>query len=72
MFWCVAHVSDLAIENVFASVPELKIWQNNLISVATFFRTSKNNMKKQHQMNPKAKKFPKHHVIRFAEHLLRL
>lgn len=39
-FWCACHRSDLAMEDVMKSIPELKIWNSNLIGVATYCRTS--------------------------------
>ena len=38
-FWCAAHRSDLAIESVVSTVPELGIWKSNLLGLARFFRT---------------------------------
>ena len=38
-FWCAAHRSDLAIESVVSTVPELGIWKSNLLGLVRFFRT---------------------------------
>lgn len=69
-YWCVAHRSDLAVEQIVDTVPELKIWKSDLIALATYFRTSKNKTKLLNGTFPKARKFPKHHDVRFAEHML--
>lgn len=71
-FWCCAHRSDLAIEEMIATVPELNLWKCNLISVATYFRTSKNRAKKLTEIFPEAKRFPRHHEVRFAQHFCNL
>lgn len=71
-FWCCAHRSDLAIEQVIHTVPELKLWKTNLISVASYFRTSKNRLKKLHEIFPSAKQFPRYHEVRFAQHFCNL
>ena len=39
-FWCFAHRSDLAMESIIQTVPELKIWKSSLTGVETYFRTS--------------------------------
>jgi len=71
-FWCCAHRSDLAAESVIQTVPELKIWKANLLAVATYFRTSKNKTKLLSAVLPNAKKFPRHHEVRFAQHQVAL
>ena len=38
-FWCAVHRSDLAIESVVSTVPELGIWKSNLLGLVRFFRT---------------------------------
>ena len=40
-FWCAAHRSDLAIESVVSTVPELGIWKSNLLGLVRFFRISR-------------------------------
>jgi hypothetical protein len=40
---CIAHRSDLALEDLENTVAEMAIWKVNLQAVATYFRTSKNN-----------------------------
>ena len=67
-FWCCEHRSDLAIEQVISTVPELKIWEANLKSVATYFRSSSKRIKELEQIRPNARKFPRHHDVRFAQH----
>ena len=38
-FWCAAHRSDLAIESVVSTVPELGIWKSNLLGLVQFSQT---------------------------------
>jgi hypothetical protein len=70
--WCNAHRSDLAFEEIIASVPELRIWLQNLTSVASYFRCSSKRSKLLSEFEENAKKFPKYHEVRFAQHLLKL
>jgi hypothetical protein len=70
--WCCTHRTDLATEDIMNAVPELKAWKSELKSVATFFRTSKNHTKMLEKEFPDARKFPRHHDVRFAEHLVNL
>lgn len=72
-FWCVAHRSDLAFESIESSVPEFRHWLADVKSVATYFRASS---KRQEDIDSiaaseghSAKHFPRHHEVRFAEHL---
>jgi len=44
-FWCCTHRSDFAVEQIIWNVPELKEWKVNVISAATYFRTSKIRLK---------------------------
>ena len=39
-FWCACHCSDLTMEDLEASVPELKVWKANLLSIPEFYRRS--------------------------------
>jgi hypothetical protein len=71
-FWCAAHRSDLALEEIISTVPELKRWSSECVSVASYFRCSKNKKKMLHSFIPTAKKFPKYHEVRFAQHTLTL
>ncbi len=71
-FWCACHRSDLAMEDVMKSVPELKIWNSNLIGVATYYRTSGLRTKELKNIKPTMKSFPPHHEIRFAQHLIQI
>ena len=41
-FWCVAHRSDLTVEVMEHAVPELQLWKANVLGVASYFRTRKN------------------------------
>jgi hypothetical protein len=71
-FWCACHRSDLAMEDVIRSVPELKIWNSNVVAVSTYYRTSGLRTKELRSIIPKMKSFPAHHEIRFAQHLIQL
>ena len=71
-FWCCAHRSDLAIEQVIDAVPELKIWKASLKSAATYFRTSSKRTKEFEQLCLTARKFPIHHDVSFAQHFCQL
>ena len=70
--WCACHRSDLAMEDLMLSVPELKVWKANLIGVATYYRASGLRTKELRSINPHAKAFPAHHEVRFAQHLIQL
>ena len=39
-FWCACHRSDLAMEDMEAGVPELKVWKANLLSIPEFYHKS--------------------------------
>lgn len=71
--WCSCHRSDLALEDLINSVPELRIWKSNVLDCSSFFRTSKNHTKELHDcvqlIGIKHLEFPCHHEVRFAEHL---
>ena len=71
-FWCCAHRSDLAVESIIVSVPELKIWKVNVVGLATYFRTSSKRTKSLRNFCADSRQFPRHHEIRFAEHMLQL
>ena len=62
--WSACHRSDLAMEDLMQSVPELKLWHTNLISVATYYRTSALRTKELRVIDPNAKSFPAHHEVR--------
>ena len=69
-FWCTADRSDLAIESVVSTVPELGIWKSNLLVLVRFFR-----MPRRMKMSAQAgnvKQFLRHHDVRFAQHKLQL
>ncbi|KAI0222756.1 hypothetical protein LSAT2_025993 [Lamellibrachia satsuma] len=70
-FWCAAHRSDLAIESVISTVPELGIWKSNLLRLVRFFRTPR-RMKMLSTKAGNVKQFPWHHDVRFAQHELQL
>ena len=48
--WCVCHRSDLALESVQSSVPELRYWMADVTAVATFFRVSARRTKELHKV----------------------
>ncbi len=75
--WCTCHRTDLAVESIEASVPELVLWKANLKSVATFFRLSKRRTKllekyANEDATSSARSFPCFLEVRFAEHLRQL
>ena len=70
--WCACHRSDLAIEDLVASVPELTIWKANVAAVATYYRTSGLRTKELKTLFPRMKSFPAHHEVRFGQHLVQL
>lgn len=43
--WCTCHRSDLALEDLEDSVPQLKSWKAEVIGLSNYFRTSKNRIK---------------------------
>ena len=69
-FWCAAHRSDLAIESVVNTVPELGIWKSNLLVLVRFFRTPRKIMLSAQVGN--VKQFLRHHDVRFSQHELQL
>ena len=68
--WCSCHRSDLAMEDLFHCVPELKQWQSNLIGLATFYRVSGLRTKELKNIMSQMVAFPRHHEVRFAQHLV--
>ena len=70
-FWCAAHRSEIAIESVVSTVPELGIWKSNLVGLVRFFRTPR-RMKMLSAQAGNVKQFPWHHDVRFAQHELQL
>ncbi|CAB3999235.1 Hypothetical predicted protein [Paramuricea clavata] len=70
--WCACHRSDLAMEDLVASVPELTIWKANVVAVATYYRTSGLRTKELKTLFPRMKSFPAHHEVRFGQHLVQL
>ena len=70
--WCACHRSDLAMEDLVASVTELTIWKANVIAVATYYRTSGLRTKELKTLFPRMKSFPAHHEVRFGQHLVQL
>ena len=70
--WCTCHHSDLAMENIFHCVTELEDWQSNLSSLATFYRVSGLHTKEQRNILSEMVTFPRHHEVRFTQHLLQI
>ena len=69
VMWCVCHRSDLAVENAENTVPELRHWKADLLSVSSYFRSSKSRTKALKRAGGKYA-FPAYFEVRFAEHLL--
>lgn len=67
--WCVAHRSDLAMEAIQNTVPELKIWLAKLKGLINFFRMSSKRTKALHQLYLQARAFPGYSEIRLVDHL---
>ena len=44
-FWCVAHRSDLALDDMESVVPEIAIWLSDINGLSSYFRSSKNARK---------------------------
>ena len=68
-FWCACHRSDLAMEDMEASVPELKAWKSNLLSIPEYYHKSAVRTKKLKNFLPTMKAFPSYHNVRFSQHL---
>ncbi|ESO00140.1 hypothetical protein HELRODRAFT_184362 [Helobdella robusta] len=70
---CIAHRFDLAFESVENVVPEFRHWLTDVKNVATYFRESSYRQENLHEiaasLGETAKHFPRHHEVRFAEHL---
>ena len=63
------HRSDLAMEDMEASVPELKAWKSNLLSIPEYYHKSAVRTKKLKNFLPTMKAFPSYHNVRFSQHL---
>ena len=59
-------------EDILNSVPELKIWQSNIVALATYYRASRLRTKELKSAKPSMKVFPTLHEVRFAQHLVQL
>ena len=70
--WCIAHISDLPFEAMSNAISEVKHWKADLKSVANYYRGSARRMQSLKNLNPDALNFPRHHEVRFAEHLINL
>ena len=71
--WCVGHRSDLAPESVSNVVPAFRHWKADLKSVGAFYRASAERFSDLKALGAKhgatVYSFPRHHDVRFAEHL---
>ena len=68
-FWCACHRSDLAMEDMEESVPELKVWKSNLLSIPEYYHKSAVRTKELKKVLPIMKAFPTYHNVRFPQHL---
>ncbi|ESO09987.1 hypothetical protein HELRODRAFT_167821 [Helobdella robusta] len=72
-FWCIAHRSDLAFESVENVVPKFRHWLTDVKNFATYFRGSSYRQENLHEiaanLGETAEHFPRHHEVRFEEHL---
>ena len=68
-FWCACHRSDLAMEDLEASVPELKVWKANLLSIPEFYHRSAVRRKVLQTVLPTMKVYPSYHDVCFAQHI---
>ena len=68
-FWCSCHRSDLAMEDIEASVPELKHWKSNLLSIPAYYHKSAVRTKELTKLLPSMKAYPSYHNVRFSQHL---
>lgn len=59
-------------EDMQDCVPELPLWKSNLVSLSTFYRTSGLRTKELRSILPNMSRFPRHHEVRFAQHLVNL
>ena len=74
-FWCIAHRSDLAFESL-ETVSEFRHWKADISSLGRYYRASHYRMEALEMVaktvEKTSQKFPRHHEVRFAEHLLNL
>ena len=66
----ICNKSDLALESVEKTVPEIFHWKTDICAVTTHFRTSKSRTKKLREISDEVLVFPAMFEVRFAEHLL--
>ena len=57
-FWSACHRSDLAMEDREESVPELKVWKLNLLSIQEYYHKSAVRTKELKKVLPTMKAFP--------------
>ena len=69
IFWCACHRSDLAMEDMEAGVPELKVWKANLLSIPEYYHKSAVRTKGLQTLLPTMKAYPSYHDVRFAQHI---
>ena len=65
-FWCACHRYDLAMEDMEESVPELKVWKSNLLSIPEYYHKSATRTKELKKVLPTMKAFPTYHNVRFS------
>lgn len=65
-FCCACHISDLALEDIEASVPELKAWKSNLLAIAEYYPKSGPRTKALKMILPTMKAFLSNHDARFS------
>ncbi len=63
------YCSDLAMEDMEESVPELKVWKSNLLSIPEYYHKSAVRMKELKKVLPIMKAFPTYHNVQFSQHL---
>ena len=68
-FWRACHRSDLAMEDMEESVPELKVLKSNLLSIPEYYHKSATRTKELKTVLPTMKAFPTYHNVRFSQHL---
>lgn len=74
--WCVAHRTDLVLNDLESTISEVKIWKNDLKAVATFYRASSIRFHELEEIGEENKvsihRFPAYTEVRFVEHLINL
>ena len=68
-FWCACHRSDLAMEDMEESIPELKVWKLNLLAIPEYYHKSAVRTKELKKILPTIKAFATYHNVWFSQHL---